>query len=934
MKRTIQEVLKMRWVESSVIVALFFGFATFALRGVLESQGSIAQQDWVVPTTGDQARKLLSDRFFAWSAWANPLGSGGTTFFDLPYRVISAMLSSLGYFGGTEIKLLSLTIIASAGVFAYFLGRSFSLPPVSSLISGLSYMSTALAFDWLMFGWTFNLISYAILPLFILFTTKLVRKPRVVIAVSDGVLLAMALTYPQSLVVYGIVAVLILAFEARKGIRQIAVSTLGVAASFGLAASSTAYFFTSYSGLALKEFPQRIDAINSNVNALNVFRLWGSTFNAQFENYFPANIAWLSFLFPIVIGASILIAPRLKTTLLLGTLALVAPGAVILESLILRVIPYSIAFRSLSLFYMTGAVASALCLGFVSNKLLQFVRIHSRQLRLGKLAYVCVLVALLAMTLIVGVPWWSGASSGNVSGDAATKLNLYSPPNEYSKVQQILASDTDLFNVLYLPTGGTNLQLLNSTIFGGTYQGIGDPARTETSPGGLIWNYPSYQPSVGIQQYVTALMLHNATFNPGPILGMMNYKYVVVRLNSEEAGQLSADYLKALSNKDGLVTVLQNSNYVVFRDEYFQSRVVAFSTAPVFSNDFDIIRNTTGLGAPLPLFFLAQDIPYFLSSNALNSGMINFAGNFSVSQLVPMLASQGKLVNARDLTSTLDATSGWAPCDLSWPSDLGLLSEPSSCARTLAPSDLVIPLGLTPGQPYDVFMNALRGPVQSFLRIVYPNSTVAEVELSPQRAIGFGWTKAGGFVSSNKNEQIAFESETSGSISQVLILPRNETARITQEAGPLLASHKEDRFTGGQATPLVHMVSFSPTDYALTISSTAPFFLLLCQSYDNGWHAIVNGEPLTATDHIRAEGFANAWYITNTGNLDVRLHFVPQESHTIGLLVSIGSLVIAGVYLVAQFALFVFKKKGTRPKFWGVKAESLPKLILSSLWLF
>jgi len=64
-------------------------------------------------------------------------------------------------------------------------------------------MSTALAFDWLMFGWTFNLISYAILPLFILLTRKLVQKPRLVTAVSDGVLLAIALTYPQSLVVYG-----------------------------------------------------------------------------------------------------------------------------------------------------------------------------------------------------------------------------------------------------------------------------------------------------------------------------------------------------------------------------------------------------------------------------------------------------------------------------------------------------------------------------------------------------------------------------------------------------------------------------------------------------------------------------------------------------------------------------------------------------------
>ena len=94
------------------------------------------------------------------------------------FPLLNAALAPLGFVGGAEIKLLSVFLVAISGITAYLLSRSLGLGFFSSFLAGLFFMTTAVVFDWLMFGWIYYLIAYALLPLMILVTKKILRDKR------------------------------------------------------------------------------------------------------------------------------------------------------------------------------------------------------------------------------------------------------------------------------------------------------------------------------------------------------------------------------------------------------------------------------------------------------------------------------------------------------------------------------------------------------------------------------------------------------------------------------------------------------------------------------------------------------------------------------------------------------------------------------------
>jgi hypothetical protein len=66
---------------------------------------------------------------------------------------------------------------------------------------------------------------------------------------------------------------------------------------------------------------------------------------------------------------------------------------------------------------------------------------------------------------------------------------------------------------------------------------------------------------------------------------------------------------------------------------------------------------------------------------------------------------------------------------------------------------------------------------------------------------------------------------------------------------------------------------------------TEPFYVLLTESYDNGWKAFINGkEQIPDTYHFTVDNFANGWYINKTGSFNIKLYFEPQKYYEIGLM--------------------------------------------------
>ena len=108
----------------------------------------------------------------------------------------------------------------------------------------------------------------------------------------------------------------------------------------------------------------------------------------------------------------------------------------------------------------------------------------------------------------------------------------------------------------------------------------------------------------------------------------------------------------------------------------------------------------------------------------------------------------------------------------------------------------------------------------------------------------------------------------------------------------------------------------NPTRYEVSVDGKEPFWLVLSESFDEGWKAYVKqgsgvgdwglgketgtterwsalwsawkdrGKRVPLNDHFTVNGYANAWYVPKTGQYTITLEFWPQRLFELGLLIS------------------------------------------------
>jgi len=92
----------------------------------------------------------------------------------------------------------------------------------------------------------------------------------------------------------------------------------------------------------------------------------------------------------------------------------------------------------------------------------------------------------------------------------------------------------------------------------------------------------------------------------------------------------------------------------------------------------------------------------------------------------------------------------------------------------------------------------------------------------------------------------------------------------------------------------------NPTKYTFDIiDANNPFFLVFSESYDSGWNVFIDGDKQPSDiNHFTINGFANGWYIEETGNYTVVLEYAPQHLYEFGLKVALVVFVILIVILL------------------------------------
>lgn len=93
--------------------------------------------------------------------------------------------------------------------------------------------------------------------------------------------------------------------------------------------------------------------------------------------------------------------------------------------------------------------------------------------------------------------------------------------------------------------------------------------------------------------------------------------------------------------------------------------------------------------------------------------------------------------------------------------------------------------------------------------------------------------------------------------------------------------------------PKLDVKRISPTEFRVKASSSSPYFLIFNESYNPFWQILVNGER--QSEHFVVNGFANGYYIDQTGDHEIRLYYWPQTLFNIGGIISLITILIFGI---------------------------------------
>lgn len=104
--------------------------------------------------------------------------------------------------------------------------------------------------------------------------------------------------------------------------------------------------------------------------------------------------------------------------------------------------------------------------------------------------------------------------------------------------------------------------------------------------------------------------------------------------------------------------------------------------------------------------------------------------------------------------------------------------------------------------------------------------------------------------------------------------------------------------------PRVSFEKINPTHYRAMVSlATGPFYLNFLESYHPGWQAMIDGQLLN--DHQVVNGYANGWLIDKKGDYTIDITYKPQELYARACLSSLITLGILGVVLL----VFLIREK-------------------------
>lgn len=373
----------------------------------------------------------------------------------------------------------------------------------------------------------------------------------------------------------------------------------------------------------------------------------------------------------------------------------------------------------------------------------------------------------------------------------------------------------------------------------------------------------------------------------------------------------------------------------VYRNESYLPHIYAAASPTLVFSDFGALESLSrGSGD----FFIG---PAFFLADQLSDSELDMVAHTWAAQLVvgddplegPFSRLRGFVVTPGEATITgPDPKQEWTNLAYSWSHDWHYAAalDPAQGVYTTTEARMTLSIS-TDGEPRRaVYLRPHFGPEGSALSLDIDGRDVGSVVTKAPSDIGFRWAPMGDVELQPGPHRIELRSERGkNAVLGLALVPPGAMEEAVgrwreQTTGRLVNAARGSETAGSTATglgqypPALQSTKVNPTRYEVAVSGAeGPFVLVFSETFNPGWKAYVldaeqnpgalrlsallsrllgpKGAPLP--DHLRVNGYANAWYVDRRGDFSIILAYQPQITMEVGILMSGLTLLSVGYLL-------------------------------------
>lgn len=773
-------------------------------------------------------------------------------------------------------------LISGSGISLYLLTRSFKLRNFPSFIAGLIYALSPVFFNNLIAGYSWYLFSYAITPLILLFFIHAINaktKPSFYInTILCGLLFALAISQIHYLVMIVFLMVVYLFFSKGKISKKIYIFCFVSAICF--------LVHLSWIIPTLGQGQNKISQITSAASVLTwnkalsadlqkEFFLTAFDSNRYFADIVKNNKWWqISSIFIPLLAFVSLIINRNKKTVYFALIAIIGiflakglnPPLENISIFIYTKLQLLSIFRQSYHFMFLSALGISALVGLSINKIRSWLRPAALSL----------VFLLIILVIIIGY------SYPMLSGNFSRELEPFKPNKTYDSINEQLNTNND-YRILWFPAIGPIKQ--NNLNYSINFDPlIEDSAKKSfSSEGGILFFSGA---STTFRNFLLYNLYNNIpTENFGKILSLENIENIYQRNDYEsiypsisnlgDYPDLSKnwnnnDIMQKLNNQNGIELVAKNDPVNIYKNIENKPHIYASQKPLITTSDLSIINSAK----------INNYDAFFFTDQTNNANLINEANiddNIDKISLALSMLNKYQINPAVYANKYFNAKDGWIRGNYWFWYNQKFAEQLNGFVFSFIKDTLEIPLTVEKTANYKILVKSFALDSTAKATLVIDS---AQFAISANGTKDFVWHELANTDLNKGGYTVKLISETGNlAIEQILIVPQDEYQNALIEANNKIT----DSSSINSIENIVNYKKINSTKYEIEINNQGSFYLIFSENYNLDWKLFDEHKKDIKAKHVQVNGYANAFYIENTGKQKLSLEFEPQKYHILGL---------------------------------------------------